>query len=122
MRSLRRNERTIWYSTFVSSTPIVDEWGNETGETDDVFTDPPGELRANISAASGQAAAEAFGAFTDYSRVISTCDMDCPLAVGSRVWFGVGPSPEQPHNYIVVRRADSINSILIALKEVTVTV
>lgn len=109
----------MWYANLESSTPVVTEDGNETGESDDKFTDPPVELSVNVSAATGQAVAEAFGAFTDYSRAISTCDMDCPLKVGSRVWFGVEPPAE--HNYVVVRRADSLNCLLYALREVTVS-
>lgn len=119
MRSLNRNKRRIWYANLESSTPVTDADGNETGESDDKFTDPPVELWLNISAATGQAVAEAFGAFTDYNRAISTCDLDCPLKEGSRVWFGSDPSAD--HNYVVVRRADSLNSLLYALKEVTVT-
>ena len=34
------------------------------------------------------------------------------------VWFGA--APPDPHNYIVVRKADSKNGILYALLEVTV--
>lgn len=117
MRSLVRNKRKMWYSLYQDQTPIVDENGYRTGETDEKFSDPE-ILMANISAATGQAVAEAFGAFTDYSRVISVCDMSCPLEVGSRVWFGV--EPPKDHNYMVVRVADSINSKLYALKEVTV--
>lgn len=119
MRSLQRNMRELWYANLESSTPVYDEWGNETGETDDAYTSPPVAFSANVSAATGQAAAEAFGAFTDYSRVISTCDMDCPLKVGTRVWFGAEPTKD--HNYVVVRIADSLNALLIALKEVTVS-
>lgn len=119
MRELNRNKRELWYANLISSEPVKDEWGNETGESDDTFSDPPVKLYLNVSAATGQAAAEAFGAFTDYSRVISTCDLACPLQIGSRVWFDT--QPPKSHNYVVVRKADSLNSLLIALKEVTVS-
>ena len=119
MRSLERNKRILWYANLIKSDDIDDEWGYDTGEDNEVYTDPPVELHMNVSAATGEAAAEAFGAFTDYSRVISTCDLQCPLEIGSRVWFGV--KPDEDHNYIVTRKADSLNALLIALKEVTVS-
>jgi hypothetical protein len=46
-------------------------------------------------------------------------DNRCPIEEDSILWFGV--EPNQPHNYIVVRKADSKNGILYALQEVTVT-
>ena len=41
----------------------------------------------------------------------------CPLSEGCKVWFGV-PVTEQ-HNYVVVKVADSKNSFLVALREVS---
>jgi hypothetical protein len=46
-------------------------------------------------------------------------DPSCPIDEDSIVWFGA--APPDPHNYIVVRKADSKNGILYALQEVTVT-
>ena len=118
MRSLLRNRRTLWYSNLSEKVPVKDENGDLTGEEKLVYSEPQ-KLLLNVSAASGQAAAEAFGGFTDYSRVVSTCELSCPLQVGSRVWFDA--SPPAAHNYVVVRKADSLNCLLYALQEVTVT-
>lgn len=118
MRSLERNKRPLYYSNPTGEKePILDDDGYETGDEREVFTDPV-LLPINVSAASGAAAAEAFGAFTDYSRTLSTCDLDCPFKVGTRIWFNI--HPPDPHNYIVTRVADSVNCMLYALKEVTV--
>lgn len=117
MRALLRNRRKIWYANAISREPILDEWGNETGEERVIFSDPKSVL-VNVSAASGEAAAEAFGAFTDYSRTLATCEA-LPLKEGSLVWFG--ESPPQKHNYTVSKVTDSLNAWMYALKEVDVS-
>ena len=110
-----RNRRALWYANIESEAPIVDEFGNETGEV--LYTyGAPVQAMYNVSAATGESAAEAFGAFADYSRVIATCEA-APFKVGTRVWFGVEPS-QSGHNYTVVKVADALNSTLYALKEV----
>jgi hypothetical protein len=118
MRSLNRNKRKLFYALHLEDIPIVDEYGNESGESESVFGETT-ELLANVSAASGEDVAQAFGNFTNYSRVLSVADNSCPLTERAIVWFGV--DIEQPHNYIVTRKADSKNGILYALQEVTVT-
>ena len=117
MRSLNRNKRSIYYANYVRDELIYDEYGNETGETNPVYDDPV-ELLCNISATSGEDAVETFGSFTAYSRVVCVSDPRCPLDEKSIVWFGV--STDEPHNYIVTRKADSKNGILYALQEVKV--
>lgn len=118
MRSLNRNKRLIYYAKRTSEVANIDEYGNETGETTPVYTTPT-PLYCNVSAAYGEEIVSAFGSFTNYSRTISVADNACPIDVDSIVWFGVKPT--DPHNYVVVRKADSKNGILYALQEVTVT-
>ena len=117
MRSLNRNKRSLYYANYVRDKRIFDEYGYETGESTPVYDDPV-ELRCNVSAASGEDAVEAFGSFTAYNRVVCVADTSCPLDEKSVVWFGV--STDEPHNYIVTRKADSKNGILYALQEVKV--
>lgn len=119
MRSLNRNKRLIHYALLTGEVAIVDEYGNETGESVPVYGDAV-PLACNISAAVGHDAVQAFGNFTGYSRTLSVADINCPMDEKSVVWFGVSPLTE-PHNYIVARKADSKNGILYALQEVTVT-
>lgn len=118
MRDLNRNKRLIYYANQVSEVANQDEYGNLTGETTPIYG-ATNEFYCNISAATGVDAVEAFGSFTNYSRTISVADVNCPIDEKSIVWFGV--NPPNPHNYIVVRKADSKNGILYALREVTVT-
>ena len=75
-------------------------------------------MRCNVSASTGEETVEAFGSFTNYSRVVCVADNHCPLAEQAIVWFGVDTA--KPHNYIVIRKADSKNGILYALQEVKV--
>lgn len=117
MRSLYRNTRLIHYSLRTGEVANTDEYGNETGEISPVYGAKI-PLYVNVSAAFGNGGVEAFGSFTGYSRTIFVADNDCPMDEDTIVWFGVAPI--KPHNYIVVRKADSKNGILYALQEVTV--
>lgn len=116
MRSLQRNWRDMYYATVERTEPIQDEYGNDTLEVRTVYSSPTA-FRANISANAGQEAVSVFGAMTGYSRTISYAGESCPLDEGSAVWFGVDASG--PHNYVVVKVADSKNGYLIALREVS---
>lgn len=118
MRSLGRNKRTMYYALRTGESLNYDEYGNETGEPTPTYSEPI-RLRCNISAATGADAVQAFGNFTEYSRSVCVSDTECPMDEHSIVWFN---SPiDGPHNYIVVRKADSKNGVLYALREVTVT-
>ena len=119
MRSLNRNKRKIYYAIYTGEKTIIDEYGNETGESTPTYGDVE-ELRCNVSAASGDEAVQAFGSFTNYTRVVCVSDKSCPLAEQTVVWFGVERTG--PYNYIVTRKADSKNGILYALQEVKVRV
>lgn len=118
MRSLHRNERLVYYARRVGETTDRDEYGNETGETTPIYGDPI-PLRCNISAATGVEVVQTFGNFTDYNRVICLSGTECPLDETCVVWFGA--SPTDPYNHIVVRKADTKNCVLYALREVRVT-
>lgn len=119
MRNLIRNKRELWYAIQVGSTPIVDEYGNDTLEVEVAFSSPL-YLRANVSANAGQEAVEVFGSQTEYSRTVSIAGTECPLVEGCRVWFGIEPNDHASnHNYTVARVADSKNGFLVALREVT---
>lgn len=117
MRCLNRNKRSIYYAIYTGNEPITDERGYETGESNPTYGKIT-ELRCNISSASGEDAVEAFGSFTNYTRVVCVADNNCPMAEQTAVWFGVATT--EPYNYIVTRKADSKNGILYALQEVKV--
>lgn len=112
------DKRPLWYSNPVGEkTPVVDEWGNETGETTQDWSEPA-KLMLNVSPPTGSAEASPFGAFTDYSYVVSSSNKkhNAPLFEGAHVWFSTEPT--KPYNYIVVKVAEHITDTLYALKEV----
>lgn len=115
MRSIKRDQREIYYANPVGTEPILDEYGNDTLEVKTIY-DSPSLLRVSVSANVGQEAMKVFGAQTEYSRTLSMTG-SCPLKEGSKVWFGV-PDTEE-NNYIVAKVADSKNMILVALREVS---
>lgn len=116
MRSAQRSWRDLYYAVLLSSEPITDEYGNDTLEVRNTYGSPT-LLRANVSANAGQETVNVFGTLSGYSRTISYNGDSCPLDEGSKVWFGV--SADGPHNYVVVKVADSKNGYLIALREVS---
>ena len=117
MRTLNRNKRQIYYALRSGEVANVDEYGNETGELTHAYGAAT-PLMCNVSASSGAEAVQAFGSFTNYSRTMCVSDPTCPIDENTIVWFGRELS--EPHNYIVVRKADSKNGVLYALREVTV--
>lgn len=116
MRSMQRSWRDLYYATLLGSEPIKDEYGNDTLERKNTYGSPT-LLRANVSANAGQEAVNVFGTLSGYSRTVSYNGDTCPLDEGSLVWFGADVNG--PHNYIVVKVADSKNGYLIALREVS---
>ena len=118
MRCLNRNKREIYYALYEGETPNLDENGFETGENTPKYGKAVA-LKCNVSSAMGEDVVQAFGNFTNYTRVLCVGGTNCPIDEDSIIWFGI--SPEESHNYIVTRKADSINGTLYAIREVTVT-
>lgn len=113
------DKRPLWYSNPVGEkTPVVDECGNETGESAYESWSEPAKLMLNVSPPTGVAEANPFGAFTDYSYIVSSSSRkhNTPLYEGTHVWFQTDVS--KPFNYIVVKVAAHITDTLYALKEV----
>lgn len=127
MRSLNRNKRKIYYALYDSKTEIVDEYGNKTGEFNTEYGSPV-EYYINVSAARGAADVEQFGINANYTKTMTTNDLNCPISETSRLWIDREPTTiveeqvtDNPHNYVVVSVARSINSITYAIREVNVT-
>jgi len=129
MRSLNRNKQRIYYSLYSSKTPILDEYGNQTGEYETTYATPVA-LDINVSAARGTSDVEQFGINLNYTKSMVTNDLTCPIDETSRLWVNKYPfvlddnnnvASITPHNYVVVSVAKSINSITYAIKEVSVT-
>ena len=118
MRTLKRNERIIYYALFIKNEPIKDDDGYDTSETTPIYSEPV-ELRINTSPASGESATRQFGDVLDYDRTLVTCDTDLPLTETSVLWIDETDT-SKPFDYVVKKIGDGINSNLIAVKKVEV--
>ena len=126
MRTLNRNKIRIFYANYRNRIPLKDEYGNLTGEYE-ILYDTPVEVKANVSAARGEATTRQFGDDEGYDRVIVLDDPKFPIAVTSILWIDTLPeiaddgSTNTPHDYIVKQVATSLNSVSIAVSKVKVS-
>jgi hypothetical protein len=122
---LTRNKIRIFYANYRAKVPLKDEYGNLTGEYDIAY-DNPVEIKANVSAARGEATTMQFGEHESYDRVIVLDDPKFPITATSILWIDTLPeiaedgSTETPHDYIVKQVATSLNSVSIAVSKVNV--
>lgn len=119
MRTLEINKQPMWYALCTGKTEVIDEYGNHTGVFELTYSDPV-YYPVNMSEARGTVQHEPFGLTDDYDRSFVTTDMSCPIAIDSIIWFGADPLTE-PHNYVVHRIANSLNSITYAIRGVDVS-
>ena len=139
LKALERNKRTFWYCLYSDKIPVIDEMGNESGETIVVYEDAQ-PMSANVSQATGQSNTEQFGNLENYDKVIVTDWMECPIDEHSVLFIDKEPEYTDALNhvataitttdetitvpvydYTVLRVAKSINSISIAVKKVDVS-
>lgn len=139
MKCLKRNKRPFYYCLYAETIPIIDEYGNESGE--EIITyDDPALMYANISRATGQSNTEQFGNLENYDKVIVTDDLNCPITESSVLFIDKEPefADVLTHtatavttldetvrvpvpDYIVRRVAKSLNSISIAVQKVNLS-
>lgn len=119
MRLLNRNKQKFYHSEFVSYSPVVDEYGNETGESRITYSTPT-SCRGNISAARGSADVREFGEDLNYDRVIVLDDPDTTIDEHSILWIQCSPDNDTPHDHVVRKVARSLNSVSIAVSKVIV--
>lgn len=117
MRTLRRNKQKIYYADYLGRETIVDEYGNETGEYRKVYNAPI-ELMANVSPAQGKYSTRQFGDIENYNKVIVL--EKSPISETSILWID-NLDIAKPHDYVVERIAQSLNSVSIAVRKVTVS-
>ena len=124
MRELERNKQNIYYALMNSVVEATDSSGYKTGELVKNYSAPT-PFRINVSPARGNADREGFGIDCVYSKTMSTADKNCPIEEDTLLWIGIEPSTSTvsyiPHNYYVVRKAESLNDIVYAIREVTLS-
>lgn len=125
MKALLRNKQSFWYANISTTAAEYDEYGNETGENTITYSAPV-QTSANISPARGTADLDEFGINENYTKTIVTDDLTIPIDKSTILWIGIEPDVNGEagtvkHNYVVVAVAKSLNSVTIAVKEVSVS-
>ena len=134
MRCMQRNKVDFYYALFSKRVPIVDEYGNDTGEYD-VQHGNPVKCSANISAAKGETQTRQFGENVSYDKVIAMDNDAPPIDEYSILWIDTMPELnadgslavdsegkiKTPHDYIVKKVAKSLNSVSYAVSKVSVS-
>ena len=115
MRTLLRNARRVYYAHLVSEENARDKNGHITSEKVRIY-DEPREARVNYSAERGESITSQFGEMQGYDLVIVTTKSAFPVDESTAVW--VNSEPDKPHDYRVVRVADSINVRQVLIRRV----
>lgn len=137
MRDCKKNLQELYYATY--SDQITEYYRDSDGNI--IYDEIDGELiprikceragynnpvpfYANISAGKGTSQEEVFGVSLDYTKTISTSDMDLPISETSLIWFETEPVynadgtvNEASADYSVVGIAKSLNNVVYALKK-----
>ena len=127
MKCLRRNMIRIFYANCIGRDPVIDEYGNQTGEYQIRYSNPI-EAEGNVSAARGEVTTRQFGDDESYDRVIVMDDPNVSIEKSSILWIETMPvimsdgTTETPHDYIVKQVAPSLNNVSIAVSKVNVRV
>ena len=124
MRLMKRNLRSIWYQLYQGKTPVLDDNGWETGETEVSYSNPV-EIKVNVSPAVGNAQQEIFGTLESYDKIFMTDNMSCPVDENSVLFIDripeySGTTLVNSHDYIVKRVAKSLNHISYGVTKVNV--
>ena len=137
LRSLKKNRQRLFYATYSNSIIVYekDENGNIVHvevdgslipviEKEKAGYNNPISFYANISAAKGTSDSEVFGVSLDYTKTISTSDMDLPISETSLIWFETEPTynddgtvNEASADYSVAAVARSLNNVVYAIKK-----
>lgn len=134
MKCMDRNKTKFYYSLYERKEPVVDEYGNETGEHN-VIHGKPQAFTANISAAKGETTTRQFGESESYDKVIVMDNDAPPIDEYSVLWVDTVPLLDEdgalakneegeiltPYDYIVKKVAKSLNGVSIAISKVTVS-
>lgn len=125
MRTMTRNRRTFYYADLLNVTMSQDTDGNYVEDT--MSYSSPVEWKAPITAANGQAETQLFGVNEPYDKVITLNKGEDFLKIGSILWVDTSPDLDEqgnatkPYDYIVVKPAESLNFVNVAIRKVDVS-
>jgi hypothetical protein len=119
MRIMEKNKSDFYYALYESKTAIDDEYGNSTGQYKINYSVPV-KMRANVSFAVGEAQIQQFGNFSDYSKVILTENINCPIDENSVLFVDKDPEFDEDgsplYDYYIQKVSASTNFIAYAIK------
>ena len=124
MRSLKKNQRKMYYALYDNEIPIYDENGNEELETRAGYKTPV-LFYASLSTGQSDAEESPFGKNATYDRVIGTCDTSLPIDENSLIWVKNKPvynadgtvNPDSADYEVAAPPLDGLNSLRIAIKK-----
>lgn len=119
MRSLARNQQTVFYKNYIGEEEIIDEYGNPTGSFVPVY----GELTSAmlcVSPNKGNSEVEQYGTLEKYDRTMTTADTNCGINESSILWLD-GADTEGSHNYVVTKASPWKNSVQYAVRSVNIS-
>lgn len=121
MRTLDRNKQTFHYATYLGKTDMYDDDGYMTGESAMTYSEWK-EYSANISAATGESQIEQFGNSEQYDRVIVTDDVNCEIDENTILCVDIEAieGNTKVFDYIVKKKAKSLNSVSYAISKVKI--
>ena len=119
MRTVKRNKRPVAYAFYSGMVELTDENGDYTGEYEVEYTTPVKTLM-NVSGGRGQADIALFGLTQNFSRTVTTEDLETPFDTETVFWVECDPDTA-PFNYRVAAVARTINQVVLALEEVDVS-
>lgn len=126
MRSMTRNRRIFYCASLEGVSMSQDADGNYV-EEQYTYSNPV-KHEGVFSVASGEAVTQLFGANEIYDKIITLNLGEDYLAVGSVLWVDTMPvidevtgKTDTPYDYVVVRIANSLNFINIAIRKVNVS-
>ena len=125
MRTLERNKTNFYYATYIGMTDIKDDDDYYTGEkaTEYSVWKP---FSANISPATGTSQTEQFGNSEQYDKIIVTDILDCEIDENTVLAIDIAPNERTKttdlpvYDYIVKKKAKSLNSVSYAVSKVKV--
>ena len=146
MHVLERNKEYLWFANPTGEEYVTDANGYKTGERTITYGTPAKAKMsmaissgANNLGSQGMAELERYGIATGYTHRAVTDDLSCPMCEESLVWYKIEPTRIEtreriingqrqevqtmipvPHNFKVVRKAQSLNHLIYYLKEVDV--
>lgn len=126
MRSLKRNQQTIWYAKYLGEQTTLDEAGYETGEPVPTYSNPI-SCQICVSSTKGDTEDTLFGKNVDYDRTMTTHDKACEIDEYCLLWIDIEPvidvdgKTATKHDYVVtqVGKAKIGTNIVYAINKVS---